>query len=293
MTAQVVVPFDGHHADRRALAVASTLAAQLGARLEMVMVHATADPSGVALAHQLAADLGCRLDEVRTIETGATAGALATLGSDPDVLLCMASHGRSPVGELVLGSVSADVMRTAQAPLVLVGPHVAPVAPAPFETLLVGLDSADPRRSRVLGEALRWAARGLHPWLVRVLPVDGLAGSPDLHGDMIESAEVERAAAALRQAGVESDWEVLHDHDPALGLAHFGGDLPNPLALLATHGRTGVNHLLAGSVTLGLVHHAPWPVLVVPARYRVEPLPATGKAAGVAEGPAEQTAAGG
>jgi len=64
--------------------------------------------------------------ETRVIETDSddiegklVEAVLAT----PDALWCIGSHGRTALGELMFGSVSAELVRDAEVPIVVVGPH--------------------------------------------------------------------------------------------------------------------------------------------------------------------------
>lgn len=46
-----------------------------------------------------------------------------TVLASTDTLWCVGSHGRTALGELLFGSVSADLVRDAEVPIVVVGPH--------------------------------------------------------------------------------------------------------------------------------------------------------------------------
>jgi nucleotide-binding universal stress UspA family protein len=58
-----------------------------------------------------------------------------------NTLWCVGSHGRTAVGELMFGSVSADLVRDAEVPIVVIGPHseLRPTA----TVLAVALDGTD------------------------------------------------------------------------------------------------------------------------------------------------------
>lgn len=265
------MPLDVTHAARRALAVGATLATQINARLEVVTVRGAygVDPKE---AWGLAGSVKCHLDDVEVIDSRLRDQALADLTADHDTLLCVASHGRSAVGELIMGSVSAAVVRQAAAPLILVGPHAPEQPPAPFHDVLVGFDGDGHESSRLLAETVRWAGYGLRPWLAQVLSV---RSSPDVPTDVAETASLEQAARTLRVRGVEAEWEVLHcrrtdSQSVAHALMGYGEALDNPISVVATHGRTGFAHLTLGSVASTLVHHAPWPVVVIPPRGTIQ-----------------------
>lgn len=54
------------------------------------------------------------------------------------------------------------------------------------------------------------------------------------------------------------------------GICHYAGKEDTDLIVLSTHGRTGLAHLLIGSVAEKVVRHAPCPVLTVRAPLTVE-----------------------
>jgi universal stress protein A len=68
-----------------------------------------------------------------------------------------------------------------------------------------------------------------------------------------------------------TDVQVTHhllSGDPAATLLKELGKGGHDLVVLGTHGRTGIVHLLLGSVAEKLIRHSPVPVLTVPPRER-------------------------
>jgi universal stress protein A len=69
--------------------------------------------------------------------------------------------------------------------------------------------------------------------------------------------------------GIEVTRKVLRSRSAADAIVAFAGrepegdELPIDMIVLATHGRTGLAHLLIGSVAERVVRHAPCPVLTV------------------------------
>lgn len=73
----------------------------------------------------------------------------------------------------------------------------------------------------------------------------------------------------LVPASFTGSWEVqVTDGDPADGIVHMAEALAVDLIVMATHGRTGLPHILLGSVAEKVVRHAPCPVLTVRQRER-------------------------
>jgi nucleotide-binding universal stress UspA family protein len=118
--------------------------------------------------------------------------------------------------------------------------------------------------ARMTGAALEL----LHvdPATIWVLPPpgDAIAGPVDLSESLATSVvQLEATIARVRAAGVvctgvsqagKPDAEIV-DHARTRGAG---------LIVVGSHGRTGVSHLLAGSVAEKVVRHAPCPILVVP-----------------------------
>lgn len=67
-----------------------------------------------------------------------------------------------------------------------------------------------------------------------------------------------------RLAGVEiADTVILHDSSPAQAICGYAERIDADLIVIATHGRTGLKHLLIGSVAERVVRHSAVPVLTL------------------------------
>lgn len=79
--------------------------------------------------------------------------------------------------------------------------------------------------------------------------------------------ELERVARE-KITGVETAIEVLEHRHVASAICEYAQENGVDLAVVGTHGRTGIAHLMIGSVAEKVVRHAPCPVLAVrvPAR---------------------------
>jgi nucleotide-binding universal stress UspA family protein len=87
---------------------------------------------------------------------------------------------------------------------------------------------------------------------------------PELMHDIERSAAglLEELCARARVAGVEADWQtsIGSTHVEICHRAHkIGADL----IVIGTHGRTGLSHVLLGSVAEKVVRRSPCPVLTV------------------------------
>lgn len=91
---------------------------------------------------------------------------------------------------------------------------------------------------------------------------------PSLPAEYYDEAE----AAALESLGrcLKPEWgkpaqveRAIRWGDPVQAVVAFAEDKPIDLIVLATHGRTGLSHVLLGSVAERIVREAPCPVLTV------------------------------
>jgi nucleotide-binding universal stress UspA family protein len=96
-----------------------------------------------------------------------------------------------------------------------------------------------------------------------VYPAPPLAAVPEM-----EKAEKERAYDAGRKAveraeaaGVRAE-SFVREGDPVDVIAQTAGDCGASLLVVGSHGWGRVRRLVFGSVSTGLLHHAPCPVLV-------------------------------
>ncbi len=73
---------------------------------------------------------------------------------------------------------------------------------------------------------------------------------------------LQQAAERARAAGVSIDTQIVEGY-PAEDIVAFGKKCNADLIVMGSHGRTGIQRLLLGSVAEAVVRSAPVPVLVV------------------------------
>jgi nucleotide-binding universal stress UspA family protein len=268
MIAKVVVPLDGSLLAARALGPARALAERTGASLLLLMSvwgGAVGEP-GEDLAGQAAA-LDFERVETLVVRDRSAGRAIVTQSGEPGSVVCMSTHGRSGIGQAVLGSVAADVLQRSDRPVLLLGPSLERGA---WESehwfadgkLLVAVDGSKASEA-VVPAAAAWS-RTLHlPSLVLqvLLPTVGLILNSSEHA--AESGAVRSVAERLPQVDGATGWEVLHGHDVAASLLEYANRLPTTLIAMTTHGRSGLARVALGSVATRVVHKSPCPVLVV------------------------------
>lgn len=262
MFERVIVPVDGSDFSWRALQPARALATQCDAALEVFQVVVL--PDDVALAEQFIRD---HLDEVGLGETdvdvrvavmgesiASTIGAHVSRTSSSVVVMSSVGRGRTAA---LIGSIAEELLAELFGPVVLVGPDSATDMADFRGEMLVPVDGSDTSES-ALGLAGAWGITlGARPWVVSVLEPDSVAG------DASESSYPARLAKDLQgRIGRDVEFEVLHGGKPDRAICDYATSLPASLIIASTHGRTGFARIAAGSVAMGIVRHAPCPVVL-------------------------------
>lgn len=255
MYARVVVGTDGSDRSLAARSVGEVTSAAFACPLELLHVPADEDPprldtTGMTIRPALDPAVGL-------IEHAAE--------TDPPGLLCLSTRGRGAVAELVFGSVTAQVIRTLHAPLLVAGPSLRE-QPRPWRRMLVCLDGSA-TAATIVPVVAAWANHlELEVELLHVAYPLGHARSGDFQvpdEDRDAAEQLRTAAAELQGAGVAARWTIIEYTDRAEGIAQHADRSLSDLIALATHGRTGLARIIAGSVASDVLRHATVPVLTL------------------------------
>ncbi len=280
---RILFPTDGSHCAKRARRHALYLADRFEAALHVIHVEEgegeLSDVIDVSESDVLA-DLHApmeetavgepRVEEHTVVHPSVAEGILSYAAEHDTNLAVLGTHGRGGIQRLVLGSVAEEVVRRAPHPVLTVGRGAKPPEEMEDGHLLVPVDFSD-QQPRLLAHARELAlASGMSLTLLHVVEVDRL---PDVYGVYADPPEpsvladrtetvLDERAAALREHGVETDVAVRSGH-PATETLDAARDLEPDLLAIATHGRSGVERLLMGSVAETVLRRAPCPVFVV------------------------------
>jgi nucleotide-binding universal stress UspA family protein len=292
----ILVPLDGSELAEQALPIAQAIAERARCKLKLVLVHDRIilkpgpDYTRLELAMQKAdreylksvttamrEQLG-RMVSSAVLQGSPVAETLARytreLGAD---LVVMTTHGRGGLRRAWLGSVTDQLIRSAEVPVLVIRPGEAGAAPRVWERgeILVALDG-----SPLAEAALEPAIEVARLWdselsLVQVVtPITPTSGPhltfPSGYADQMTATRRESAqdyirdmAEQIRESGVR-----------ASGVAVIGGAAPETLIeladpervgliVVATHGLGGLRRMVLGSVADKVVRGASVPVLVV------------------------------
>ena len=206
----------------------------------------------------------------------AAAPAILTYAASQNIdAIVMGTHGRRGVRRMVLGSVAEEVVRQSLCPVLTVGrqkeerltekPHV--------ERLLVPVDfSRHARRAvreaKVLAafysarlDLLHVVEEALYPTFY---DVGGAASLHEAQPEIEKRAHKELEATYGEAGGPEGEVHLaVRPGRAARAIAHYAAEKETDMVVIPTHGRTGMERLLIGSVTEKVVRLAPCPVFTV------------------------------
>jgi nucleotide-binding universal stress UspA family protein len=281
MFQNLLVPLDGTPQSATALIPARTLARALGGRIRLLRVIEAAPSS--ELADVARSELERRAAELRAddmeVETIVRSGepALEILRSVRDHsvdLVLMATHGRSGLDRLFLGSVAVSVLAHCPVPILLLRPGGHRLTQ--LHHMLVPLDGT-PRGAVALATAValvRAAPASLtllqvvEPTPASAYAVVGMAPGanidPAWEEDALAAAQtyLDALVARLEQAGVQA--HACARVGPIAGtIASEADETGSDLVLMSTAARTGPARALLGSVADEVVRMADRPVLLV------------------------------
>lgn len=258
----VVVPVDDSHRSLDALKAGEVLAAQMGLKLHLVSVVAReADVSGREQAIRGAID-DVQADITVVADPSPADGLLGALQSGKGNICCMATHARGAVSEMVLGSVASHIVQEYRGPVVLVGPKHVKKWTGPISTVQVCVDGSS-LSEQALAPAVQCATL-LKAALQLIQVLDPETTKLAEGGDSGEWVYLRRLHDQLRKdKGVAAEWEVLHGKDAAEAITSYTDGQPGSLIVMSSHGRSGLNRLVMGSVAQSVLRTSASPVWII------------------------------
>jgi nucleotide-binding universal stress UspA family protein len=262
----ILVPLDGSDVAARALPVGVDLATGFEADVLLMTTTQTRRSDRMVRPVWLddaAASVTGPGVATRFVDEHPADAAIRSVAADaPDAAICMATHGRGTVGTAILGSIAQDVVREADRPVVLVGPHADEWAGLEQPMILCHDGSA--AADAIVPIAAEWA-KALHTQVVVVHVFHPL----DVESAKAPTGAIDATLEALRADLDDVDVRIYRDSFPVGVILELARTLPASLVALSTHGRTGLARVTLGSVAASLVHASPSPVLLTrPAQLR-------------------------
>jgi nucleotide-binding universal stress UspA family protein len=254
--------------------------------------------------------LECIRDRLRasgycvSIETtyGDVADTIVTAASHYEVIL-MATHGRTGIGKLIMGSITEAVLHSANCPVIVVPSHPERLqrfnssdTPIPIrilvslngtpesETILPVVEKLIEGRPAKLillrvAPAYNTDLSVMEPHIKHALQAENHEDLHDLFGSIGELPMrhyLDQIAASLARPDVKVICEVGFSH-PANEIQFFADLYRVDLIAKTTYGRSGLPRLVHGSVTEEVLYHVSCPVVVtrVHQEFSAEAIPAS------------------
>lgn len=192
---------------------------------------------------------GIRIDG--ELRMGNTFHGMRTIINEHKVdLIVMGTATQSKVEEMLIGSNTEKVVRSARCPVLTVNKKP---ASTDFKNIVYATALAKDEEvfSRIIKTAQRVYNSTIH--LVRI-------NTPgDFQRDAVSKSEMEKFA---KKMGLKNyTINVYNDSNVEEGIIRFADTVDADMIGMATHGRTGFAHVIAGSVAEDVVSHAKRPVL--------------------------------
>jgi nucleotide-binding universal stress UspA family protein len=301
MYSKILVPLDGSNTAENVLPLARCFARSLQIPVELLGVvdiaemarrHVAADPASMirTLVDDATRRFGDYLERVAknfpigkvqcTVRRGNAAEAIIeSAAAEKQTLIAMATHGRSGLDRWLLGSVAEKVLRAASNPTLVVRAKEKrnPVwEMASLKRVIVPLDGSE------LSEHILPYVEGLAKHLDLEVTLIGVNGGPlaaaGSGGGFYNTGQMNTFIARLRadtvtylalkteemkQKGLNKVSFTTREGLEADEIIAMARETPDTLIAMCTHGRSGVQRWVLGSVTETVVRHSGDPVLVV------------------------------
>jgi nucleotide-binding universal stress UspA family protein len=287
---KLLCPIDFSAGSQRALTVATRLARDTGA--DLVIAHAwyvpprafdhpipdrmlreTTEEAERALdaATRGVAELGVQRVTSRLLYGTPWDQIVQAARADPAVDgIVMGTHGRSGLARVFLGSVTEQVIRHSPCSVLAIREQGATL---PFRNILCPIDFSDDSRHAIERAAALVGRGATGIKLLHVIePGIGYGGLPMADNRVAEleprvKDEISRWAADLgEEASVPVTTTTDIGRPGARILAALDADPTIDLVIMGSHGRTGIERVLLGSVAEKVLRHAACPVLIARSR---------------------------
>jgi nucleotide-binding universal stress UspA family protein len=281
---RILVPTDGSDVARTAAEAAIALADRFDAELHVLHVLEFGDlPPGIQDAGAdefarrgeqatttvagMAADAGVDATRV-VVDAGDTVHqAILAYAADNDVdCIVMGTYGRTGLDRWVLGSVAERTLRESSVPVLSV--HEDTVFRPEFASLLVPTDGSD-CSTAAADHAIELASRtGAALHVVNVVNVGAVSPDVDV-GTLLSLLEeagkraLDRVVGRAEDAGVSTVEASVLSGTPHRAIVDYAAEHDVDCIVMGTHGRTGLDRYLLGSVTERVARFSEVPVLAL------------------------------
>jgi len=249
-----------------------------------ILSHELSDTEKLIEEHKVIADV--KLNEfveqygskdfnvVKSLVKGISAApAVLEYASDNDIdLIVLGTTGRRGLGHLFMGSVAEEIVRLSTCPVFTVRESEKAKPIKAYNNILVPVDFSD-YSVKAIAYAKEIAAaydsqlQILHIIEEKAHPAYSLSGKSSIF-DLVPNIEEESRKKIEKLIKESSGPKVksvidIQGGNASSDIIKFASENFSDLIVIATHGLTGIQHLLLGSVTEKVVRMAPCPVVTI------------------------------
>lgn len=186
-----------------------------------------------------------------------------TAAADNFDLIVMGSHGRSGFSRFFMGSVSGKVLRTAHIPVLVVNEKQ---QLQQLQRIMVTTDFSDYSKEAFPITHQIAQITGATVEIVHVLNFN--ANDEDAPNESVEAMRRQRLEVLAKEYFHDLEGHVeprliISSQNPHEAIMNDNLNNPHDLIVMATVGRTGIEHLMMGGTASRVVHHVKSPVLSV------------------------------
>lgn len=284
---KVLVPLDTSKLAERTLPYARAIGKAMGSQITLFTVGTPEMQPGQPLEGYLESKAAALREQgikatAAVAAQGPAADQIIEFSDANGIDLIIAStHGRSGVGRWAVGDVARKVLQATAIPVLLVKSSAPEVYQVDFKKVLLPLDGSPFSEIAVTHAAGLAEATGAEIVALRVveapasvlsMPVDWVEGVPltgadyeeKLLGRMQQEARqyLEKLRMGLQGKVSRVRW-IIAEGRPSCAIANVAEDEKADLIVMGTHGRSGINRWIHGSVATSVTEDSQRPVLLV------------------------------
>lgn len=169
-------------------------------------------------------------------------------------LIVMGSHGASGFQEFVVGSNAERVVRFSECPVLTVKENRSPFEP---QNIVLASDFTEDSKAFFEKFAAFSQLFDAHLHLLKVntaINFETTATSRKLMEDFLVNHDLEHKNCSVH---------IYNDDSEEDGIINFCKEVDADLIVIGTHGRTGLSHLVNGSLAESVINHAARPILSI------------------------------
>lgn len=264
MLTRILAALDGSSTSESILAYVELILASKDANVTLAMVTPEGTPREEKSARAYLADVAHKLrTKGAVVDTAILAGEpsealLEHAQRSGTSLLMMCTRGKSGLKRLMLGSTTEEILEHATFPVFIAHPRDKKAAPPLINRIVIPLDGS--HRSGTILPALQPFAKALDA-RVQFVTVVSPTAKESLPVEVV-AKNLFKEQKEMEESGVRTDMTVRYG-DPAEEVIRLADQEEHTLVALSTHGRTGLDKVLYGSVAEKILRKGTFPMLVV------------------------------